>query len=90
MAEEKKTVKIPCCVADAIWRVGQIEVAGRAVGIADLREILGEVRVLDLATGAEIRAELLRRVREANYIPRGLDDAYADALLSKYREQAPM
>jgi hypothetical protein len=89
VAEEKKSANIPCCVADAMWRVGQIEVAGRTVGIANLGEILGEVRDLDLATEAEIRAELVRRVRESNFIPRGMDDAYADAVLSKYREQAP-
>ncbi len=87
MTEEKKDRKIPCCVADAIWRVGQVEVAGRVVGIANLGEIIGEVRNLALPTETKIRAELLKRVRDANYIPRGLEDAYADAILSKYREQ---
>ena len=88
MTEEKNREKTPCCVADAMWRVGQIEVAGRVVGIANLREILGVVGAMGLESEAEIRAELLRRVKEDNYVPRGMDDAYADAVLSKYRNQA--
>ncbi len=86
MAEEKKNETVPCCVADAIWMVGQVEVAGRVVGIANLALILQEVRDLNLRADAEIRAELLKRVSEANYIPGGMADAYADALYSKYRE----
>jgi hypothetical protein len=89
VAEEKKSGNIPCCVADAIWRVGQIEVAGRIVGIANLSEIFSEVGDLGLITDSEVRAELLKRVREANYIPPGMEDAYADAIHSKYHEQTP-
>ena len=88
MTEEKNRETKPCCVADAIWRVGQVEVAGRVVGIANLREIFGVVGAMGLESEAEIRAELLRRVKEDNYVPRGMDDAYADAVLSKYRNQA--
>ena len=88
MTEEKNRETKPCCVADAIWRVGQVEVAGRVVGIANLGEILGAVRVMGLESESEIRAELLRRVKEDNYVPRGMDDAYADAVLAKYRNRA--
>ena len=88
MTDEKSRETKPCCVADAMWRVGQVEVAGRVVGIANLGEILEEVKGLDLATDTEIRTELLKRVKEANYVPRGMDEVYADAVHSKYREQA--
>ena len=88
MTEENIRETKPCCVAVAMWRVGQVEVAGRVVGIANLREILDKVKDLDLATEAEIRAALLRRVKEDNYVPCGMDDAYADAVLAKYRNQA--
>ena len=88
MTEEKNRQKMPCCVADAMWRVGHVEVAGRVVGIANLGEILEEVKGLDLASDTEIRSELLKRVKEDNYVPRGLDDEYADAVLSRYRYQA--
>ena len=88
MREENIRETKLCCVADAMWRVGQVEVAGRVVGIANLREILDEVKDLDLATEAEIRAELVRRVKESNYVPRGLDDAYADAIILKYHDHA--
>jgi len=88
VTEEKNRDIMPCCVADAMWRVGQVEVAGRVVGIANLGEIFMDVKGLDLATEADIRAELLRRVKEDNYVPRGMDDTYADAILLKYRDQA--
>ncbi len=80
---------MPCCVADAIWRIGQVEVAGRVVGIANLSEIISEVRKLNLSRETEVREELLKRVKESNYVPRGMEEAYADAVFSKYREQQP-
>ena len=88
MTDERIRETKPCCVADEMWRVRQVEVAGRVVGIANLGEILEEVKDLDLATDTEIRTELLKRVKEANYVPRGMDDVYADAVLSKYRDRA--
>lgn len=87
VTEEKHREKKPCCVADAIWNISQVEVAGRVVGIANLAEILGGVGELGLESETEIRAELLRRVKEANYIPPGMDNAYADAVLAKYHDQ---
>ncbi len=88
VTEEKNRETKPCCVADAIWGVGQVEVAGRIIGIANLGEILGAVGALELETEAEIRAELLRRVKESNYVPPGMENAYTDAVLSKYRDHA--
>jgi len=87
VTEEKKRETKPCCVADAIWRIGQVEVAGRMIGIASLGEILETVGALGLESEAEIREEILRRVKAANYVPPGMDNAYADAVLAKYHDK---
>jgi hypothetical protein len=61
-------------------------VDGKATGINQLDFIVAGVRDLHLADDAAIRAELLRRAGEFNYIPTKKKEAYADALLQEYKE----
>ncbi len=67
--------------------ITQIVVNGNRIGIVGLRaaaEAMGEPWT---AKGDDaIRAELLRRLSEANYIPRKLMDDYGRALLREYKK----
>lgn len=75
---------IPCCAADAVRRIRSIEVDGVTVGLAMLDDAFTEVRDLGLPTDAEIRAEVLRRVKVYNYVPAPAAPAYAEALYREY------
>jgi hypothetical protein len=74
----------PCCAADALRRIRQINVNGISTGITMLDESISEVRELGFAGDREIREALMKRVKIYNYIPPGVADAYADAILKEY------
>ncbi|MDH7593141.1 MAG: hypothetical protein QHG99_02145 [Methanomicrobiales archaeon] len=74
----------PCCAADALRRIRQIEIGGIVVGIAMLDSIIEEVNGLNLAKGDEIADELLKRVKVSNYVPKAAETKYRDALLREY------
>jgi len=57
---------------------------GSKVGILDLDIILKQVIDLKLVDNVAIKAALLERAREHNYIARGAADDYAVALLAEY------
>jgi hypothetical protein len=57
---------------------------GSKVGIAELDSILQEVIALKLSDAEAIKAELLRRVREHNYVAPTASGEYAAALLREY------
>ncbi len=67
-------------------KIKSVLVDGKATGINQLDFIVAGVRDLHLADDAAIRAELLRRAGEFNYIPTKKKEAYADALLQEYKE----
>ena len=74
----------PCCAADALRRIRQINVNGISTGITMLDESIFEVRKLRFTDEREIREALMKRVKIYNYIPPGVADAYADAILKEY------
>jgi hypothetical protein len=78
--------QIPCCAADALWRVRKVKVNGVMTGINRLDESIAAVRAQNPAGESAIRALLLEKVRASNYIPPGVVDAYGDALLEEYRK----
>jgi hypothetical protein len=63
----------------------QIEIAGYLVGVVDLDRVLQEVRKLGPTDKEVIKEELLRRVKEKNYVPRAYEDHYREALWKEYR-----
>lgn len=83
---EKKKYEKPCCAAEAMRRIRQVNVDGITVGLAMLDCIFTEVAALDLSTDEKIKAELLRQVKIYNYVPRQAEDAYAGAILKEYRK----
>jgi DNA-binding Lrp family transcriptional regulator len=74
----------PCCPADALRRIRQVEVNGIITGITMLDESIAEVKELRFTDEREIREALMKRVKIYNYIPPGVADAYAEAIMKEY------
>jgi hypothetical protein len=77
----------PCCSAEALRRIRQIDIDGHQIGLAMLDAVLDEVLHLDLPDEGSIGDELLRRVKIYNYIPPGAEAGYRRALLAEYRRK---
>jgi len=65
----------------------RILIDGKETGIDHPDWFFDEVRKLTLADDALITAELLKRVKEFNYIPTKKTDVYAAALLVEYKKR---
>jgi ribosomal protein L13 len=76
----------PCCEAEALRRIRQVDVGGIVVGISMLDHILAEVREMELPDEKEIGRELLQRVKIYNYIPASAEEKYRIALLQEYQK----
>jgi hypothetical protein len=76
------------CAADALFGTRQLSVAGKTVGITGLDAAFAAVQARGLIGDATISAELMRRIRENNYIPPALVDEYAAAVLAEYKKAA--
>ncbi|MBN1195722.1 MAG: hypothetical protein JXA08_10370 [Methanomicrobiaceae archaeon] len=83
---EKHAFEKPCCAAEALRRIRQVNVGGITVGLAMLDAIFEEVASLDLSAEEPLKNELLRQTKIYNCIPRQAEDAYAKALLREYRK----
>ncbi len=66
-------------------KIRKILVEGKEVGIDKLDWILEDVRRLDLKDEAAIGEEIIKRVRQFNYVPTKKAAAYAESLLQEYR-----
>ncbi len=65
--------------------IEQIRVGTCMVGITSLREILRDVQMLSLEDEIRVKEELLKRVKEANYVPESAEAEYRKALYREYR-----
>lgn len=83
MSEKDK----PCCTAEALRRIRQVDVGGITVGLAMLDDIIDEVQGLNLASKDAIAEELLKRVKVYNYIPPAATGKYRVALLREYEKK---
>ena len=77
----------PCCTAEALRRIRQIEIGATVIGLAMLDDIIDEVQDLHLKGKDAIAAELLKRVKIYNYVPRGAESAYRNALILEYEKK---
>lgn len=87
--KEKKEYKIPCCVAGATQATQQIlrvTIGGIIVGLFMLNSIFEKIASLNLSSDEQVQRNLLRQVRTYNYLPRPVGDAYAEAIMKKYRK----
>lgn len=63
----------------------RVLIDGKETGIDHLDFILGSVKKLHLADDAALAEEIMKRVREFNYVPTKKEAVYAEALLKEYR-----
>ncbi len=78
--------KIPCCAADALRRIRQIPVNGIMTGITMLDESIAAVREQNPGDDSRISTALMKKIRVYNYIPPGVAEAYAWAILEEYKK----
>lgn len=74
----------PCCAAEAMRRMKQIDVGGITVGLAMLEDICLDVRDMNISGRDKIADELMRQVKIYNYIPESAYGKYRDAVLREY------
>ena len=65
----------------------RVLIDGKETGIDHLDWIFEEVSKLKPPDDAALTEELMKRVREFNYVPTKKNDAYAAALLAEYKKQ---
>jgi hypothetical protein len=67
--------------------IKRILIDGKETGIDHLDWIFAEVKKLGLDNDAAIADELLKRVKEFNYVPTKKSDVYALALVAEFKKQ---
>ncbi|MDD1687305.1 hypothetical protein [Methanoregula sp.] len=77
---------IPCCAADALRRIRQIPINGIMTGITMLDESIAAVKEQDLKSETDTRDALMKKIKIYNYVPRGVEEAYASALMDEYKK----
>ncbi|OPY39095.1 MAG: hypothetical protein A4E35_00329 [Methanoregula sp. PtaU1.Bin051] len=77
----------PCCAADALRRIRQIPINGVMTGITMLDESIATIRQQSLTSDSEIRTALMKKIKVYNYVPPGVEEAYAMAIMDEYRKQ---
>jgi len=81
-----KNDNIPCCAADALRRIRKIPINGIMTGITMLDESLAAVKDQKPGSDPAIREALMKKIRIYNYIPPGVEEAYATALMEEYKK----
>ncbi len=76
----------PCCPADALRRIRMIPVNGIPTGITMLDEIIAEVKEMKLTSVQQIKETLLKKVKVYNYISKGAEEMYANAIVAEYNK----
>ena len=83
---EKKVSGKPCCAAKATQQIRQVTIRGIIVGLFMVNSIFEKIASLNLSSDEQVQRNLLRQVRIYNYLPRPAGDAYAEAIMKKYRK----
>ena len=81
-----KNDDIPCCAADALRRIRQIPINGIMTGITMLDESIAAVREQNFGSDTAIREALMKKIKIYNYVPKGVEEAYAQALMEEYQK----
>jgi len=79
----------PCCAAEALRRIRQIPINGIMTGLIMLDESIADIKEQNLGNDSAVREALLKKIRIYNYIPKGVEAAYALALMEEYRKTLP-
>lgn len=81
-----KNDNIPCCAADALRRIRQVPINGIMTGITMLDESIAAVMDEGLNDKRVIREALMKKIRVYNYVPAGVDEAYAQAVFEEFKK----
>jgi hypothetical protein len=68
-------------------RTKRVMIDGKETGIDHLEFIIDNVKQLHLTDDTTIAGEIMKRVKEFNYVPTKKEALYAEALLKEYRRQ---
>lgn len=79
----------PCCAAEALRRIRQIPINGIMTGITMLDESIADMREQNPDNDSAIREALMKKIKIYNYVPRGVEEAYAQALMEEYKKAVP-
>ncbi|HOX35207.1 MAG TPA: hypothetical protein P5217_06625 [Methanoregulaceae archaeon] len=74
----------PCCAAEALRRIRQIPVKGIMTGITMLDESITQVKAQNPGSDTRIREALMQKIRIYNYVPPGVEEEYARAVMEEY------
>lgn len=76
----------PCCAAEALRRIRQIPVNGIMTGITMLDESIADVKEQNPGSDAAVSEALMKKIRVYNYVPPGVAEAYARAIMEEYKK----
>jgi len=79
----------PCCAAEALRRIRQIPINGIMTGITMLDESIADVKEQNPGSEQETIAALMKKIRIYNYVPKSVEEAYANAIMEEYKKNLP-
>ena len=82
----QKRTQSGACGSGAVDESKKIWVSGVNVGISSWSSIVEEVRGLGLKDEQKIAEELLKRVKQNDYVPTSNEKEYRKALLEEFRK----
>ncbi|MBP2146629.1 hypothetical protein J2129_002083 [Methanofollis sp. W23] len=77
----------PCCAAEALRRIRQVDVGGIVVGLSMLDTVIADVKALGITAESRLTEELVTRAKIYNYIPKSAETIYGEALLEIYQKE---
>jgi hypothetical protein len=77
----------PCCTAEALRHVRQVDLRGITVGLALPDDTIDEVQGLHRAGKDAIAAKLLNRITIYNSLPQAAETVYRPALFLEYEKR---
>lgn len=77
----------PCCAAEALRRIRQVDVGGIVVGLSMLDKVIADVEALGITSEHGLTEELVKRAKIYNYIPKSAEQMYGNALLEIYQNE---
>jgi hypothetical protein len=87
MPEKKECKRCGDQLEFPINETATLSVGGKDVGIVCLEDVMNEVLSLNIVDDTEIERELLKRVKERDYIPPKAEKEYSEALLVEYKKR---
>jgi hypothetical protein len=87
MPEKKECHRCGDQLEYPVNETASLSVGGKDVGISCLDDVMNEVLSLNIENDAEIKRELLNRIKERDYVPPKAESEYSEALLIEYKRR---